>query len=91
MKNGLVHFLKTLLGRMQLNVTTALYRLVDAILRELLQELRSPSNNQHKLMLQKVLLFLQVLEQVCDDSLKNWIIINQLDDQILKILRQVEE
>jgi hypothetical protein len=42
-------------------------------------------------MLQKVLLFLQVLEQVCDDSLKNWIIINQLDDQILKILRQVEE
>lgn len=38
-----------------------------------------------------MLLFLELIEQVCDETLKNFMVVNLFDDQVLKVLRQVEE
>lgn len=89
-RNGLVHFMRVLLGKMQPNLTAAIYRLIESILRELFQDLKI-ATTQHRVKLEKIQLFLEVLAEICDDSLKNFLLSNQIDDQLFKILRQVEE
>lgn len=90
---AMVQLLRTILADLHYANTLALYRFFDGLIRELTLDLKTSSGDalMCRIPLDKLILLLEVFHSCCSASFKHFALASQLDEQLIKLLRLVEE